>query len=164
MVENQETASSVYVNFAANYREQMYGKRRCKNQMVQPQKTRKKQSIETKTKDSNTVIKVHRTSSTICTSNHHRKVSVLHPVEKEKKSKSGHRKIEDPTEKSKSSHRNADEDQIPHISLSICVKVLLQQMSIMLKGWINHYEYVMVRRYFGIIVAYFLCMWFARKW
>lgn len=45
-----------------------------KNQRVQPQKRKKKQSIAAKTKDSTTVTKFHSTSSTIEKSNHIQKL------------------------------------------------------------------------------------------
>lgn len=87
------------------------------NQRVQPQNTKKQQSMAAKATDSNTVTKVHKTSS-IANSNH-LKLCRLHPVVKYEKSNSGHRKMDDGRENPNPSHRKDDVYHIGHISLPI---------------------------------------------
>lgn len=80
-----------------------------KHQMVQPQNTKKKQSMATKANDSTTVTKVQATFSTIeKLLPRNPKLCKLHPVVKYDKSNSGHRKIDVGKERPKSSHLKAE--------------------------------------------------------
>lgn len=72
------------------------------NYTVQPQEMKKQQSMATKAIDSTPQIKVHRTSSTIDKSDHHRTLSLVHAD----MSSSDHPKIE---EKSTPRHLKADQ-------------------------------------------------------
>lgn len=83
---------------------------------MQPQNTKKKQSIAVKATDSSAVTKVHNTSS-IAKSNH-LKLSRVNLVVKYEKSNSGHRRIDDDgIENPNSGHLKMDGYHIGRISL-----------------------------------------------
>ncbi|KAK8487028.1 hypothetical protein V6N13_022829 [Hibiscus sabdariffa] len=91
------------------------------NQSVHPQKTKKKQSIESKAKDSKTVTKVHKMSSTKENSCHLK----LQPPVKYDKFKSGHRKTDVGRVNSKASRRKADRRN--HMAHMIGLRFLYRQ-------------------------------------
>ena len=92
-------------------------------QRVQPQKTKKKQSMAIKASDSTTVTTVQATFS-IIEKPKNPKLCKLHPVVKYDMSNSGHRNTDDSKDRSNSSHRKAEVYHlVGHISI-ICVTSL----------------------------------------
>ncbi|XVF38898.1 hypothetical protein REPUB_Repub20aG0142600 [Reevesia pubescens] len=78
--------------------------------------------METKAKDSKTVTKVHKTSSTIEKSSH-LKLCKLQPLVQYDKFMSGQRKIDVRRENSKSGHRKTDGVHMGHICFCLTIKL-----------------------------------------
>lgn len=101
----------------AFYMYRNFGASSAEDQIVHPQKRKKKQNIVTKAKDSTTVTKVHSTSSTMEKSSH-LKLCKLQPLVKYDKLKSGQRKTDVGRENPKTGHRNSSRD---HMAAHICL-------------------------------------------
>lgn len=106
----------MYILAIKEFREMNQADYLIPRQIVQPQNTKKKQSIAVKATDSNAVTKVHNTSS-IAKSNH-LMLSRVNLVVKYEKSISGHRKSDDDgIESPNSGHLKMDGYHIGRISL-----------------------------------------------